>query len=67
MDTYTPFVGHELAYTYIASGNVHPNSAGYQAIADQMAAVPEPSGFLVMGAAVLGWFALGRRRPAAAG
>ncbi len=45
VDIYTPFVGNELTYTYIANGNVHPTSAGYAAIAQAipMDAVPEPS------------------------
>jgi len=61
VDTYTPFVGHELAYTYIAQGNVHPNSTGYALIAAQMEAVPEPSSFLVVGAGLVGWVIVTRR------
>jgi lysophospholipase L1-like esterase len=61
VDTYTPFLGHELAYTYIASGNVHPNAAGYAVIAAQVDAVPEPCTLLVFGAGLAGWFGLGRR------
>jgi lysophospholipase L1-like esterase len=61
VDTYTPFLGHELAYTYIASGNVHPNATGYAVIAAQIEAVPEPSTFLVVGAGLAGWLVLGRR------
>lgn len=41
-----PFVGHEADYTYILSGNVHPNDVGYRVIADQLIATvadtPEP-------------------------
>jgi lysophospholipase L1-like esterase len=65
VDTYSPFVGHELADTYIAGGNVHPTAAGYKLIAGQMEAVPEPASLLVMGAGFIGWLALGRRRRAA--
>jgi lysophospholipase L1-like esterase len=54
IDTYTPMLGHELQDTYIATGNVHPNAAGYALIEGQM--VPEPSSFLLMG---LGISALG--------
>lgn len=61
VDTYTPFLGHELAYTYIASGNVHPNATGYAVIASQLETVPEPSTFLVVGAGLVGWLVLGRR------
>ena len=46
VDTYTPFLGNEAQYTFIASSgtqyNVHPNDQGYQVIANQME-VPEPS------------------------
>jgi lysophospholipase L1-like esterase len=62
VDTYTPFKGHELAYTYIASGNVHPNALGYAVIAGQMETVPEPSSVLVFGAGLVGCFTLVRRR-----
>lgn len=40
VDTYTPFLGHELAYTYIAAGNVHPNATGYAVIGAQIGARP---------------------------
>ncbi len=46
VNLYNAFLGHELNYTYIASGNVHPNEKGYHVIADQMIpieSVPEPS------------------------
>lgn len=62
VDTYTPFLGHELAYTYIASGNVHPNDAGYQLIANQMVQqVPEPSPALLFGAGLVVALGFGRR------
>ena len=81
VDTATPFVGNEAAYTFIDEmpagstveppfggvlpiGNVHPNAMGYQAIAEQATAVPEPSsvaGLVATGGVfVLG--ALRRRR-----
>jgi len=60
IDTYDPFVGHELDDTYIANGNVHPNATGYALIAGQMETVPEPSTFL-MGAGIVGWLTLARR------
>ncbi|MHC5539169.1 SGNH/GDSL hydrolase family protein [Singulisphaera rosea] len=59
VDTYAPFLGHELSYTYIASGNVHPNAAGYAVIASRIETVPEPSSVLI-GAGILGWIAAGR-------
>src|SRR5262249_41951774 len=48
IDLYTPFQGHELAYTDVANpaipGNVHPDPAGYAVIATQLAAaIPEPA------------------------
>ena len=62
VDTYSPFLGHEIGLTSIALGNVHPNAAGYQAIANQLETVPEPGSLLVFGAGVAGWLALSRRR-----
>jgi lysophospholipase L1-like esterase len=57
VDTYTPFVGHEAAYTNMSptSNNVLPNALGYSVIAAQIEAVPEPSTLAVMG---LGFAAL---------
>lgn len=68
VDTYTPFLGHETDLTLIASGNVHPNDAGYAVIAAQMEAqtVPEPSTLAVLGAGLAGLLAHGRRRKLAA-
>jgi lysophospholipase L1-like esterase len=63
VDTYTPFVGHELADTYIAEGNVHPNAAGYALIVGQMEAVPEPSTLALLGVMFAG-LAYHRRRSA---
>jgi lysophospholipase L1-like esterase len=70
IDLYTPFLGHELAYTDVANpaipGNVHPTPAGYAVIVTQL--VPEPPS-LVMGAtAVLaGLGSWWRRRRAISG
>lgn len=63
VDTYTPFVGHELQDTYIGSGNVHPNDAGYALIAGQMDAqtVPEPTTLAVLAVGMAGLL-IGRRR-----
>ncbi len=61
VNIYTPFVGNELAYTYIASGNVHPNATGYAVIASQLETVPEPSTFLVFGAGLASCVLLKRR------
>jgi lysophospholipase L1-like esterase len=60
VDVYTPFLGHEAAYTYMTvdAGDVHPNALGYSVIASQIAGaqiVPEPSTLAVMG---LGFAAL---------
>lgn len=60
VDTFTPFVGNEAAYTFqddqphgssvpgpfggvLPIGNVHPNEAGYDAIAAQVAAATKPA------------------------
>lgn len=64
VDIFTPFVGHESEFTFIASSgadfNVHPTAAGYAAIGAQL--VPEPSTIApaVMGG--LGLLGYGRRR-----
>jgi lysophospholipase L1-like esterase len=64
VNTYTPFLGHELADTYIAQGNVHPNSEGYALIARAMAPVPEPSTMFLMGISLVITIAASRRRRA---
>jgi hypothetical protein len=65
VDNYTPFLGNEAKYTFIASSgsqyNVHPNDQGYQVMANQME-VPEPSTFAVLTAGLVGTLLLGRRR-----
>lgn len=38
-DVYTPFVGHELAYTWMAKNNIHPNTTGYKVMAEIVARV----------------------------
>ena len=49
------FAGNELNYTYIATGNVHPNLTGYQAIGTALAqgTVPEPSTVILLGMGIL--------------
>jgi hypothetical protein len=67
VDLTTPFVGHELQYTNVASGNPLPNSEGFAAITNQLVSVaeaPEPGTLSLMalgaiGTAGLGWL---RRR-----
>ena len=55
VDLFPLFQGEELADTYIATGNVHPNNAGYDLIANAVASVPEPSSLVlvVIGAGLL--------------
>lgn len=55
VDIHDAFIGHEAAYTFILSGDSHPNTAGYAAMAAQMdaASVPEPSGALPLATALI--------------
>jgi lysophospholipase L1-like esterase len=64
VDVYAALNGLALQDTYIASGNVHPNAAGYAAIAAQLesTAVPEPSTILILTVGLAGWMAFSRRR-----
>jgi lysophospholipase L1-like esterase len=62
VNVYGAFKGKELADTYIASGNVHPNAQGYALIEGQMQQVPEPSTFALVSAGGLVWFLAGRCR-----
>jgi lysophospholipase L1-like esterase len=67
VDTASPFVGKESTYTWITQGgNVHPNGLGYQAIATQIEAVPEPTTLAMFGAGFVALVALHRRRRATA-
>jgi lysophospholipase L1-like esterase len=69
VDLYDPFTGHELAWTNIATGDVHPTQAGYQAIGAEMAAaIPEPTTvtlWLLGGFGLAGGTLVRRRRSAA--
>jgi lysophospholipase L1-like esterase len=66
VDLYKPFVGRELALTNIATGDFHPNQAGYDVIGSAFiaAAVPEPSSLTSLGLAVIstGLACLARKR-----
>ena len=67
VDVYTPFVGHEAAYTYmtVVPGDVHPNALGYSVIAAQLAGAtpaPEPSTLAVMGLGIVALAATARGR-----
>ena len=67
VDVYTPFVGHESAYTYmnVVSGDVHPNALGYSVIAAAIEgpnAVPEPSTLAVLGLGFAALAVTARRR-----
>jgi lysophospholipase L1-like esterase len=65
VDTASAFVGKESAYTFITQGgNVHPNDLGYQAIASQIEAVPEPTTLAMFGAGFVALATLHRRRRA---
>ncbi|MGI4876428.1 MAG: GDSL-type esterase/lipase family protein [Janthinobacterium lividum] len=86
VDTVTPFLGNEAAYTYLDEqshgatvagpfggvlpiGNVHPNTAGYTAIAGVVSAagaVPEPTVWLtlIIGFGVVGSVQRRARQPA---
>jgi lysophospholipase L1-like esterase len=67
IDLYDALNGLALQDTFISSGNVHPNSQGYDVIAAQLesAAVPEPSTVLILGAGLAGWLVLSRRQSGA--
>jgi lysophospholipase L1-like esterase len=66
VDTYTPFIGNEANYTYIAAvpGDVHPNALGYSVIAGQIEATPtpEPSTLAVLGLGIAALAVTARRR-----
>ena len=65
VDVHDVFVGHEAAYTFILSGNGHPNGVGYAVMAAQMEAVSasEPSTALPLATAFLA-LAFARKRTA---
>lgn len=63
VELYGAFLGHELDYTLIAAGNVHPNDQGYAVIATQMQPVPEPSVLWFAAAGVFAGLVHKRRRP----
>ena len=69
VNTSAAIAGNELSDTYISSGNVHPNTAGYAAIAAQMEAlpVPEPATLIVLGAGFAGLISHRRRQKPAHG
>jgi lysophospholipase L1-like esterase len=72
VNPYSAFVGNELADTYIATGNVHPNALGYALIANDLIATsvviadaPEPASVVMLGTAVIAVLGYARRRRAA--
>ena len=71
VDTYTAFQGKEAQLTHITDApsgtNVHPNAAGYAAIANAINPVPEPATVALLGVFSLGLIgraAVRRRRTA---
>ncbi|WP_165227224.1 GDSL-type esterase/lipase family protein [Aquisphaera insulae] len=68
VDTYSLFVGHELEFTNIATGDFHPNALGYAAIGAALssAAVPEPSSVISLALGIAGAAVVARRRTLAA-
>ncbi len=58
--TVGPYVGP------LPIGNVHPNAAGYQAIASQVEAVPEPASIVLLATGCLALLVATRRGPVAA-
>jgi len=47
--TYNPFVGHELAWTWIGEDDVHPRDPGYTAIANQVKIAFKQPAFVPVG------------------
>ena len=64
IDIAKPFVGHEAEWTYILSGNIHPNSQGYASMAQQLsgATAPEPGSLMLLAVGGLGLVGCLRRR-----
>jgi hypothetical protein len=57
VDLATPFVGHELQYTNVASGNPLPNAQGFGVIATQLVSVaeaPEPGTLCLLATGMIG-------------
>jgi lysophospholipase L1-like esterase len=70
VDIAAPFLGHELAYTSILSGSIHPNALGYSVIAQQVeaaAVVPEPGALTLLAAGLASLAGYGWRRARSAG
>lgn len=63
VDFFSPIEGNQLSLTYIATGDVHPNDAGYAALSKAAipAAVPAPGALVCFG---IGLFARRLRRRA---